>query len=94
MNGGDGDTSVTQRGQRLISDAQEELFSNNVKTGSSRRQQSMDSSGMGKNFSGELHAREIQSVAARAVYQMVPLSASTVIPMPPTCPFGQKPGFD
>ena len=29
---GDGDTSVTQRGQRLISDAQKELFSNNLKT--------------------------------------------------------------
>ena len=102
MNGGDEDTSVIQREQRLTSDAQgKELFSNDLeqghlalfKSGTSSRRPTTDSSGRVETSSGESHAREMQSVTARTVYQMVSLAASTTA-VALARSFGEIPGYD
>ena len=85
VNGGHGDTPFNRRSESPSASAREEhLFSNNeeqghlalFKSGTSRRWQIADSK-RGENSSGELHTSEMQSVAARAVFQMVPLAESS-----------------
>ena len=64
------------------------------KSGTSSRRQTMDSSGSGENFSGEPYTSEMQSAAARTVYQMVPLAASTTTALALARSFGEKPEYD
>ena len=64
------------------------------KIGTSTRRQATDSSGKGENSSGESHTREMQSVAARAVNQMVPLDESTTAVALACSLFGEKHGDD
>ena len=75
VNWRNGDIQFINRTGENSSANEEQLFSNNVEqghltlsmSGSSSRRRITDSSGRNENSSGESHAREIQSVAARAV---------------------------
>ena len=84
VNGGYGDTPFNRGSESPSASAREEqLFSNNeeqghlvlFKSGTSSRRQIADSR-RGYISSGELHSSDMQSVAERTVFQMVPLAES------------------
>ena len=84
VNGRHGDTAFNRGSESPSASAREEqLFSNNeeqghlalFKSGTSNRRQ-VAGSRRGEISSGELHTSEMQSVAARTVFQMVPLAES------------------
>ena len=84
VNGGHGDTSFNRGSESPSASAREEhLLSNNeeqghlalFKSGTSSRRQIADSR-RGEISSGEFHTSEMQSDAARTVFQMVPLAES------------------
>ena len=102
MNGGHGDTPFNRGSESPSASAREEqLFSNNeeqghlalFKSGTSSRRQIADSR-RGEISSGELHSSDMQSVAERTVFQMVPLAESNTA-VAVVCPSsGEKPGDD
>ena len=84
VNGGHGDTPFNRGNESPSACAREEqLFSNNeeqghlvlFKSGTSSRRQIADSR-RGEISSGELYSSDMQSVAERTVFQMVPLAES------------------
>ena len=86
VNWGKEDTQFTNRGQRLLPNAKElpsgsSQQVNHVmsKAGSPSRQPITETNRLGANSPDELPLREMQSVAARAVYKMVPLSTPTAV---------------
>ena len=96
-----GNIQFTNRRGENSSANEDQLFSNNMNQGhlalsisdSSSHRQTTDSGGRGESSSCESHTREMQSVTARAVYQMVPLAASTIATALARS-FGQGPGYD
>ena len=102
VNGGHGDTPFIRGGESPSASAREEqLFSNNeeqghlalFKSGTSSRRQIADSR-RGEISSGELQTSDMQSVAERTVFQMVPLAEFNTAVAVVCSSSGEKPGDD